>query len=114
MKCVGWLFLFLLIPGIALADNVLTGKSFTDMCEVSKETNVPSSECTSYIAGMYEAYEAFNQWELIADTLCMPTELNYKKMAMIATKQLQQIEAYEEKAANQMVLNALADAYPCK
>ena len=114
MKRLSFLILLVLMQGVSAADNVLNGQAFVELCQVSQEAASPSRQCEGYLTGMYEAYVAFNQWDLIANTLCLPAELNHKDMAKIAISHVKLIEGYQDKAANQLVLNALADAYPCQ
>ena len=95
--------------------TVLNGQSFLEMCALeAEEGNMQPDNCTGYVLGIYEAYVTFNEWELIADTLCPPENTSTEQMTSSVIAYIKQQPEYEQKNASSMVLNAMADIYPCK
>ncbi|MEM7026776.1 MAG: hypothetical protein AAF410_00950 [Pseudomonadota bacterium] len=106
--------LLFMAPGFLFAASIINNRTFIEMCNASKDKNLLSLECIVNITCIYESYIAFNDWDLIADTLIIAKEPESLMMAKTAAARLIQTDHYKDNAANQMVFNALADACPCE
>ena len=93
----------------------MTGNEFLAMCSSQPGQGKPvySDTCLGYVSGIYEAYVTFNKWELIADTLCPPETANIASMVGVSVVQLQKQAEKTNANASDLILNSLADAFPC-
>ncbi len=103
--------IFLCLLAFQVRADVLTGSEFLTMC--NKQSDAYPAKCTGYVAGIYEAYITFNSWELIADTLCLPETATTSSMVDVSVEHLQKQSDKQNANASNLILNALADAFPC-
>ena len=112
-----FIFMFFLLLVFNQANAAFySGEELLKICKVDSNSSKSfnEGECKVYIEGIYDAYVSFNKWGLIADTLCLTDGVSSTELVRASTKYMEDQPEKMNEDASGLVLNALADAFPCK
>ncbi|HME70120.1 MAG TPA: Rap1a/Tai family immunity protein [Myxococcota bacterium] len=95
-------------PAFQSAPYFKSGNALVEACAV------PDSTCVGYVDGVSDTIAALSWSGMTSKTYCLPDQVTDTQLAAVFYKYLHDHPAQRHLSAAGLLINALADSFPCK